>query len=722
MVELIRSLFDSDTFMPRGDCMSWSPGVVWLHAVSDGAIAVAYLIIPVALLLFVRKRQDLAFHTVFLMFGLFILLCGATHAVDVVTLWLPLYGLEGVLKGLTAVVSLATAVVVWPLIPRAVALPSMEALLRSNTELELKIADSRGIQERLERRRRELGIIIEERTAALRKINQELLREHAERRKTQKDLAEAKEAAEQAGRAKTQFLANMSHELRTPLNAIIGFSEVLEDNTFGPLNERQTRYVRNILTSGKDLLQLINDVLDLSKIEAGRMDLETDPFNARDALFDIQRVIRAAASKKSLDLGVEVPPDLPPVVADQTKFKQIMYNLLSNAVKFTPQGGSVEVRASLVTEEGADEHTRGLPMPLLKVEVADTGIGIPPDAHERIFLEFEQLDSSFQRLHEGSGLGLALTRKLVEMHGGRIWLQSEGLGKGSTFSFVLPLVPRAAASEPAGPRSPLIMVPGEEGPSEYDPNTDRSVVLVVEDDPHARELLTHYLCSGGYGVAHAHDGEEALRLARTMRPVAITLDVLLPLKDGWDVLRELKAAPETESIPVIVVSVTKDARLGFSLGAVDYLVKPVDRERLLASLRRVATCSEGGGLTVLVADDEPATVDLVGAMLRNDGHCVLSAYGGRHAVELALEHHPDAIVLDLNMPDVSGFDVIQRLRENPWTKQIPVVVFTALDLDREARARLSGDVRALLSKSAQDELLVTLHNLRRTPSQQAAKG
>jgi CheY-like chemotaxis protein len=223
-------------------------------------------------------------------------------------------------------------------------------------------------------------------------------------------------------------------------------------------------------------------------------------------------------------------------------------------------------------------------------------------------------------------------------------------------------------------------------------------------------------------VAHAHDGEEALRLARTMRPVAITLDVLLPLKDGWDVLRELKAAPETESIPVIVVSVTKDARLGFSLGAVDYLVKPVDRERLLASLRRVATCSEGGGLTVLVADDEPATVDLVGAMLRNDGHCVLSAYGGRHAVELALEHHPDAIVLDLNMPDVSGFDVIQRLRENPWTKQIPVVVFTALDLDREARARLSGDVRALLSKSAQDELLVTLHNLRRTPSQQAAKG
>jgi signal transduction histidine kinase/CheY-like chemotaxis protein len=640
------------------------------------------------------------------MFGIFLFCCGTTHVIEAWTLWRPVYRLEGVVKTLTAVASLSTALILWPLIPKALALPSAATLRRTNDELAREILERRHTEESLRRHREHLEVLIEERTAALKRINQQLSDENHERRQAQRALALAKEAAEQASRAKTQFLANMSHELRTPLNAIIGFSEVLEDRTFGPLNDRQNRYVSNILTSGRDLLQLINDVLDLSKVEAGRMELDPTPFNVRDALQDIQKVVKALAAKKHIELSIDANGEDPPVAADQPKFKQIMYNLLSNAIKFTPDRGRVTVRAEIVDSNRDGDRAAGVPLPAYRVAVADTGIGIAPGDHDRVFHEFEQLDSSFQRMHEGSGLGLALTRKLVELHGGRIWVESEGSGKGSTFAFLLPLSPPARPPEETTNEAGL--------PTAADAPTPqvRPVVLVVEDDEHARELLTHYLCSAGYSVAHARDGEEAVRVARELTPAVITLDVLLPKRDGWEVLRALKTYPETRQTPVIIVSITKDARLGFSLGAMDWLVKPVNKERLVESVRRVASGVGKRSMTVLVVDDEPETIEILSHILRSEGHRVLSTLDGARGVEMALHHLPDAIVLDLNMPGISGFDVVQQLREHPQAKRIPVLVFTAMDLTAEERLRLSSEIQAIVPKSAREELIQVLSNLR----------
>jgi PAS domain S-box-containing protein len=498
-----------------------------------------------------------------------------------------------------------------------------------------------------------------------------------EAKKTQEALVVAQDEAERANRAKSQFLANMSHELRTPLNAILGFSELLSDDTTDRFDDAtRRRFLDQIHSSGQHLLQLINDILDLSKVEAGQMELQLEPVELGNLIAEVQATIEPLAQTKSLTLNTESVSELR-LIADSAKVKQMLLNLVSNAVKFTPRGGHIEIRTRS-TESWVE------------IAVSDSGVGIAEQDLGRLFKEFQQLDAGVGQRQTGTGLGLALTRRFAEMHGGQVSVASE-LGKGSTFTLRLPLeATTARASAPVAPTQTVAIDPS------------RPLVLVVDDNPQAAEILARHLDAGGFRVELARTGPEALQMARDLKPVAITLDILLPELDGWEVLNRLKADEATQNIPVVVVSVVDNSALGRALGAYDYFVKPVDGKALLSRLGQYTFTTEvqTEPMRVLIVDDEPANLDLLEALLKPAGFGVLRAAGGREGIDIAKAQMPSLILLDLMMPGVTGFDVVEALRNEEVTRSIPIMVLTAKTLTADDKRTLNGQVAAIFERNS----------------------
>ena len=476
---------------------------------------------------------------------------------------------------------------------------------------------------------------------------------------------------QEASTAKSRFLASMSHELRTPLNAIIGFAELLIDEPKeGYQPSRRQMFLDHIHKGGQHLLALINDILDLSKVEAGQMQLKRSKFDLRLLASTTIESVRPLVTQKGQELTLESPDELT-TFADEGKVKQMLLNLLSNAIKFTPQGGRITV--SLQRSGGG-----------VTVSVADNGIGIAAQDLPRLFNEFEQIDNGPGRQQPGTGLGLALTKRLVELHGGTVRVESEP-GRGSTFFFILP--------DNAGATDPALEV------AETSEQGDGPLVLVVEDSEPAAALLAETLRRARYRVVVERDGERTVQRAIELRPHAITLDLMLPKVDGWDVLRALKDTPATRDIPVVVISVLDDHSVGFALGADDYLVKPVGREALLNVMGGLgrAGVHEGGPLVVLAVDDDEVAQQLLKEMLEPQ-FSVLAAADGYAGLEIARSRQPDVMILDLTMPGLSGFEVVTRLKADPATREMPIVILTARQLNEADRKRLSGNVSRVMQK------------------------
>ena len=515
-----------------------------------------------------------------------------------------------------------------------------------------------------------------------------------------RDIAAKNLQLADASRMKSEFLANMSHELRTPLNAIIGFSEMLKDGLLGDLSPQQKESVNDIFTSGKHLLSLINDILDLSKVEAGKMALELDPLPPAALVQAGLQVVREQAINQRVLLIADIEKGLDEVMLDGRKVRQILYNLLSNAVKFTPEGGQVSVVARRVGRHvlpgGGFEH-------YLEIAVTDTGIGISIEDQARLFQPFTQIDSTLARRYQGTGLGLAMVKQLAELHGGAVALLSTP-NKGSTFTVWLPW--RDAVSQPAGATASgtpadvrkvsLPVVPDAAAPA-----SRRSLALVVEDDDKGAELLRLQLERAGFRVVRAATAEAALEQAKQECPDLITLDIQLPDMDGWTFLEELKKRPEFARVPVVVVSIVADKIHGMNLGASHVLQKPVGREQLANALAAVGfhAAATGKRRTALVIDDDPKAVKLLGAQLDSGGYRVLSALTWQEGIDIARRQLPDLIVLDLLMPEVSGFEVVESLKRDASTSAIPIIVVTTKKVTAEDRVRLNDDVMKVLDKS-----------------------
>jgi signal transduction histidine kinase/CheY-like chemotaxis protein len=502
-------------------------------------------------------------------------------------------------------------------------------------------------------------------------------------------LQETNRHLQEANQHKSIFLANMSHELRTPLNAIIGFSELLlepGDGHFDP--PTQHRFVNQIHVSGKHLLGLINDILDLSKVEAGQMELRLQTVAVEQVVGQVLSTIEPLARQKRITIRADAA-SAGDVLADAGKLKQMLLNLASNAIKFTSDDGEVTITAVRQDSE-------------VEISVADSGIGISDADQAHLFEEFHQIDPGPGRRQQGTGLGLALTRRFAMLHGGEVRVRSQ-LGKGSVFTLHLPVRPPIHEAQSPAPRKVEDM--------------SRPLVLVVEDDPAAAELLTRQMEGAGFRTQVARTGTEAIAMARELRPAAITLDILLPELDGWEVMTRLKQDQATSDIPVVVVSVIDNPELGIALGAMDYFVKPIEGKELVKRLKRF-NFKHSNGTTVLVVDDEAANREWLRNILEPAGFGVILAGGGREAIVLAKWRRPDLVLLDLMMPDVNGFDVVKALRADPVTQRTPIMILTARHLTQADKRHLNGHVSTILSRGSDSaaDLLDHLRQLVKEPA------
>lgn len=502
---------------------------------------------------------------------------------------------------------------------------------------------------------------------------------------------------QEANRLKSEFLANMSHELRTPLNAVIGFADILRQYGSSVSEDKRAEYLHHIAASGRHLLLLINDVLDLSKVESGKLELAPEPLQLQKLAAEVVGVLHGEAARKGLALSTRIDPGLGELVLDPARLKQMLYNLLSNAIKFTEPGGRVELRAQAQGEDA------------LRIEVEDSGIGIAERDLPRLFQQFQQLHSGTTKPYGGTGLGLALTRRLAELHGGSVGVRSTP-GVGSVFHLLLPR--RVQGLPGAGVRRPWPVAPPAPPPP-----AAAATVLVIEDDREDQAQLTHILHSAGYAVDIADTAERALQMAGSRRYDAITLDLLLPDRSGLEVLAALRREGLNRDVPVVVVTVVTEhaALAGFAVD--DVLVKPVAPEQLQAALRRLAAA--GTQPSVLVVDDDPAALERIAAPLQAMGIAVRVAEGGAQALQQLDQQTPDALVIDLLMPGLNGFELLHRLRSDARWRELPVFVWSALQLSNDERSALQASAQAVLDKSAQG-LQALVEQLRRWQARQGA--
>jgi signal transduction histidine kinase/DNA-binding response OmpR family regulator len=495
-------------------------------------------------------------------------------------------------------------------------------------------------------------------------------------------LGAANDELKELDRMKSDLLANVSHELRTPLTAIKGYTDYILDGKLGSVSDKQERGLVVVQRNLDRLSKSINALLDFSRMEMGRITLNIQPFNLAQLVDSILTTLRSELEKKRITFASQVPPDLPPVIADREKLSQVLENLVINALKFTPEGGRITVSGARADTGRASADIR----------VTDTGIGIPESQIGKIFNRFHQVDGSTTRRFGGVGLGLAIVKSILDAHGAAISVESE-VGRGTTFRFTLPLLEKGAD---ASGREDLPVAT----------HVDEGLVLVVDDDLELLRLTKSQLEREGFSVLTATTGEDGIKQAARRHPDVILLDLLLPDKSGLDVLHVLKGEPGTRDIPVLVVSVASDGIRSLSLGASEWLRKPVDSKALVGTVRRLLDGSTGDAPTVLVVDDETDTLDFLRDTLRSEGFRVVAAHDGRQALEALAKTRPDLVLLDIMMPELSGFEVLEALAQHPDTANIPVVVLTARADDVDAQRGLALGARKYMSKPFDVQALI----------------
>jgi signal transduction histidine kinase len=528
----------------------------------------------------------------------------------------------------------------------------------------------------------------------IKRTEQELRESEERQRSLVEELKEANRRLEEYSRLKAEFVANMSHELRTPLTAIIGFAQLAEMSAGKPAPPPYQRAFERILKNGRHLLALIDDVLDIAKIEAGRMRIHREHFDLAELVQDAFHELQVLAQQKNLQYRLRIPEDLPLAFSDPLRVRQIVINLLSNAIKFTHQGS---IEAELVPW-GEGE---------CRFIVRDSGVGIDEQSVKFIFERFRQVDGSMSRVVGGAGLGLSIVQQIAQLLGGRIEVESKP-GDGSTFTLTFPLVAPdpdvvfldRLSLDTVGASNPP---PDREEQEDAAPAADeetRPLVLIIEDDPDTASVLSEAISRESYWVRVALNGRQGLKLARELAPAVITLDVMMPGMDGWRVLQALKSERTTARIPVIVCSIVDNRPLAYRLGASDYLIKPIDPERLLGALRAVSTGgTEDRDGYILVLDDERGIRELLMTALRKAGYDARAAASGETALKMIAEKRPRILLSDLILPGgMSGYELIARLRSDPETEDIPIIVITGKDMTPEDRTFILGQISEVIRK------------------------